>query len=375
MQRSGGAGRQLRVLVTVTFNENQLRAHLLPIVALSDVTEVVLVTDEAPAPLPKVRVVVPSPLLVRIAGRAGAKLLTCLRIAIRERPDWVIGFNLVPHGANAILTARVVRTKSLYAMIGGHREWFEGGWSSDNKILGRLRSPSPAVERLLLRLIRRSTRVATMGAVGRAQLIARGVDGDRITTIPPAVDVERFAPRAGEVDHAYDVITVAALLPNKRVADVLDAAAKLVPHRPALRVAIVGRGPLDAQLRAQVRRLGLDDVVDLLGFRDDVDALYVRSGIFVLPSASEGLSIAMLEAMASGVPPVVTDVGELGSIVRDGENGRLFQPGDVDALASILEQLLADPALASSLGAAAADTARSTVSVDAVAASYRKLFG
>lgn len=362
------------MLVTVTFNDNQLRAHLLPIVALAEVSEVVLVTDAVPAPLPKVRVVIPSPRLVRVAGRAGAKLLTCLRIAVRERPDWVIGFNLMPHGANAILTARVARTRSLYAMIGGHREWFEGGWSSDNKILGRLRSPSPKLERLLLWLMRRSTHVATMGVVGRSQLLARGLDGDRVTPIPPAIDVQRFSPRTGEGELEYDVITVAALLPNKRVADVISAAAQLAARRPALRVAIVGTGPLEATLRAQATQLGLDGVVDFLGFREDVDALYARSRIFVLPSSSEGLSIAMLEAMASGIPPVVTDVGELGSIVRDTETGRLFAPGDVDALATILEQLLADPDLASSLGAAAADAARSRVSVDAVASTYRELF-
>ena len=362
------------MLVTVTFNDNQLRAHLLPIVALPEVAEVVLVTDAVPAPLPKVRVVVPSRVLLRIAGRAGAKLLVCLRIALRERPDWIIGFNLVPHGTNAILTGRATRTRSLYAMIGGHREWFEGGWDSDNKILGRLRSPSPAVERVLLWLIRRSTHVATMGIVGRAQLLARGLDGDRVTPIPPAVDIERFAPRTAEVDYEYDVITVAALLPNKRIADLIDAAARLAPRRPTLSVALVGRGPLEAELRAQVRRLGLADVVHFLGFRDDVEALYARSRIFVLPSASEGLSIAMLEAMASGVTPVVTEVGELGSVVRDGETGRLFAPGDVGTLVTIVEQLLTDDALRASLGEAAAEVARSTVSVDAVAATYHDLF-
>jgi glycosyltransferase involved in cell wall biosynthesis len=82
----------------------------------------------------------------------------------------------------------------------------------------------------------------------------------------------------------------------------------------------------------------------------------------------------MLEAMASGVTPVVTDVGELGSLVRDGETGRLYAPGDVEALATILEELLTNPARSSSLGAAAAELARSQVSVDAVSASYRDLF-
>jgi glycosyltransferase involved in cell wall biosynthesis len=369
-----GAGRGIRVLVTVTFNDNQLRAHLLPIVALPEVAEVVLVTDTDPAPLPKVRVVVPPRLLVRIAGRAAAKLFVCMRLAVRERPDWVIGFNLVPHGITAILSARAARTKSLYAMIGGEREWLGGGWDSDNNVLGRLRSPSRTIERALLWLIRRSSQVATMGTVGRDQLLARGLDSNQVTPIPPAIDVKRFAPSTASLDREYDLITVSALLPNKRIADLIDAAAQLAPRHPALSVAVVGSGPLEAELHTQARRLGLGDILHFLGFRDDVDALYARARIFVLPSAYEGLSIAMLEAMASGVTPVVTDVGELGGIVRDGETGRLFAPGDVEALATILEQLLTDHALLSSLDAAAAQAVRSSVSVDAVATTYRNLF-
>src|SRR5439155_2452603 len=126
----------LRLLATVSFNDNQLAAHLLPMLMLDGVASVTLVADAAPAPLPKLLVVVPPRWLTRLVGRAVAKFLLCVVIAIRERPDWVVGFNLVPHGLTAITAARLARTRSMYQMIGGDREWFEGGWDSDNNVLG-----------------------------------------------------------------------------------------------------------------------------------------------------------------------------------------------------------------------------------------------
>jgi glycosyltransferase involved in cell wall biosynthesis len=366
-------GRGLRLLVTVTFNENQLRSHLLPIVARDEVESVVLVADEAPAPLPKLRTVVPPRLLVRLVGRAPAKLLVCAALALRLRPAWVVGFNLVPHGANAILTAGLARARSLYVMIGGDREWREGGWDSDNAILGRLPRPVPLVERALLRLVGRSSVVATMGESGRRALLARGLDPGRIRVIPPAVDVDRFTAE-GRPEPRWDVLTVGALLPVKRTADLLRALAQLVPDRPGLRAAVAGEGSLEQELHALVRELGLERNVELLGFRADVEALYRAARIFVLPSAYEGLSVALLEAMASGTVPVVTDVGELRSFVRDGETGRLVPVGDVDALARVLGELLDDPPAARGLAAAAVREVRARASVEAVARTYADLF-
>jgi glycosyltransferase involved in cell wall biosynthesis len=361
------------VLVTVTFNDNQLKAHLLPLLALPEVEEVVLVADTPPPPLPKVRTELPPPRLVRFVGRAAAKLFVCMRIALRERPDWVLGFNLVPHGANAIVTARAARSRSLYTMIGGDREWLQGGWKSDNNILGRLGRPVPLLERIMLRLIARSTRIATMGARGRRALIERGMDPTRVIVIPPAIDVDRFAPSRRD-ETPYGVITVGELIGRKRTSDLVRVTARLVHDHPDLRVAVVGEGPLEGELRRLADELGVADAIDFLGFRDDLETLYAQADIFVLPSAYEGLSIAMLEAMASGLPAVVSDVGEIGGFVREGETGRLHAPGDLDALARILRELLDDPDLRRSMGAAAAEDVRAHVSVDAVAASYRKLF-
>lgn len=373
MTDTHGEGRRpLRLLATVSFNDNQLRAHLLPILTLDSVASVKLVADFEPAPLPKLEVVVPPRWLTKIAGRALGKLLLCIVIAVRERPDWVIGFNLVPHGLNAIAAARLARTRSMYQMIGGEREWFEGGWTSDNNILGRLSGPRPGLERFLLRRARRSSVVVVMGGAGRRALLERGFDPERVVAVPPAIDTDRFTSRDRPAPR-YDLITVSALLPNKRTADVVRAVSQLLPQHPNLRAAIVGRGPREDELRALARDLGVDGAVEFLGFRTDIERLDRSARVFVLPSASEGLSIAMLEAMAAGVVPVVSDVGELAEFVRDGETGMLYPAGDVDALTRVLDELLADEDRLAALARAAAAEVEARAAVPVVSATYEEL--
>ena len=113
--------------------------------------------------------------------------------------------------------------------------------------------------------------------------------------------------------------------------------------------------------------------MSFLGFRSDLEVLYACSGIFVLPSRHEGLSVAMSEAMASGLPAVVSDVGDERELVQDGRNGYLFAVGDTATLTDRLEQLLVDHELRGRLGEAAAADAADIVGIDAVAARYRVL--
>jgi glycosyltransferase involved in cell wall biosynthesis len=361
---------RLDLLVTVTFNPNQLRAHLLPLIELPEVERITLVADRLPPPLPKLRPVVPHALLTRLLGRAAAKFLVCLWIALRERPDWVIGFNFVPHGFNARIVAALVRSRSLYHMIGGEREWIGGGWTSENGVLGRLPRPVPPLERLIVRLIGGCTAVVTMGERGRASLIERGVEPSRVRAIPPATDTTRFHPSTD--DHCrWDVITVARLTPDKRIVDLLKAVALLRADGCAASVAIVGDGPLQAELRREAERLGVAGSATFLGFREDVEELYRQSKIFALTSVSEGMPIAMLDAMSCGLPVVATDVGEIASVVEPGVSGYLVRCGDVPSLAERLAGLLRDDDLRARLGAAAAERIRSDMSVDAVASLYR----
>jgi glycosyltransferase involved in cell wall biosynthesis len=362
----------LRLLVTVTFNSNQLRAHLEPILALPEVASVTLVAD-APGPsLPKLRTVVPSRARVRLLGRAVAKLLTCVAVARRERPQWVIGFNLVPHGINAAITARVIRTRAVYEMIGGSVEWQGGGWRSDNAVLGRLPRPVSALESLLLRAIRSCAVAVAMGENGRRALIAHGVSPERAVTIPPAVDERRFAA-ASRSRPTYQMLSVGSLIETKQASDFIRAFANVSARRPGIRAAIVGEGPLEAALRAQAEASGAGDAIDFLGFREDIETIYADAEVYVQTSRYEALSIALVEAMASGAAIVASDVGETRALVRDGENGYVVPVGDIDAISSRVESLLGDEALRERLGNMAARDAREHAGYRRVAELYRRV--
>lgn len=362
----------LRLLVTVTFNPNQLKTHLLPLIALEEVESIMLVADVEPPPLPKVTSIVPSSRMRRLLGRAGAKLAVCSRLAQEEHFDWVMGFNFVPHGFNAQLVARRANTRSIYHMIGGEREWLGGGAGSDNKVLGRLPAPSRRIEQVLLRQIRKATIVGTMGTRARALMLDLGFDPDRVVVIPPATDVERFAPQPGPA--VTDVLCVAALIERKRVDDLVEALALLRPEHPDLRAVVAGKGHLQADLERLAEERELGGRLIFSGHIEEVERLYWGSRVFVLPSASEGMPIAMLDAMAAGVPVVVPDVGEIGTLVEHGRNGLLYPVGDVHTLAERIATLLGDDTLRETMGKAAREDVVASHSVAAVAQVYRELF-
>jgi glycosyltransferase involved in cell wall biosynthesis len=362
----------LRLLVTVTLNPNQIRAHLEPILALPEVAGVTLVADKPAPEMAKLTTIVPPRLLMRLLGRAGAKLVVCLLHARRHGPHWVVAYNLMPHGINVFLVGKLTGTKTLFHLIGGTEEWQGGGWDSDNRYLKRLPRPVASLEKLFLALIRRFDAVVTMGTRSKRMLVERGADPNRIHVIPASVDEARFQP-VEDAETVYDIVTVAQLIPRKRIQDLVAAVGDLARTRPDLKVAIVGVGPLDDDLRATVAAAGLGDVVEFLGFRRDIEAIYRQSRVFVLTSAHEGLSIALSEAMASGLPAVVSDVSEAPDLVQNDRNGFRYPLGDIDRLVECLSAVLDDEQQRVRFGRAAAEDAREVTGLQRARERYREL--
>ncbi len=153
------------------------------------------------------------------------------------------------------------------------------------------------------------------------------------------------------------VINVANFRPQKRHALLLRAAAEVRARSPEVRFLLVGQGPLEGATRRLARRLGLTDNVTFTGFRDDVPRLLAASDVFALPSSWEGLSIALLEAMALGKPCVVTRIGGVSEVIGGGEFGVVVDEGDPRGFADALLRLLGDPAEARRLGEAGKERA------------------
>jgi len=247
-------------------------------------------------------------------------------------------------------------------------------WTFHNARLD-LRSDQLPRARWLLGLKRRayrflyraaSRRVAAMVAVSADVAAAiqrdfRPVRG-RLVTIANGVDLDRYGhgnrrqkrqslgiPTGGPL-----AICVAKFSEQKGHRVLIDALTRGAGRAANLQLALVGTGPLHDAIASHVAQAGLADRVHLLGERRDVSDLLLASDLFVLPSLWEGLPMALLEAMAAGLPVIATAVSGTRDVVAGSESGGiLVTAGDVEELCGALDRLASDAALRRSLGKAA----------------------
>ncbi len=166
------------------------------------------------------------------------------------------------------------------------------------------------------------------------------------------IDVDRAAVRGRLGLRPTDQLlaVVATFKEQKGHRYLLEAAALLGERRPDLHLLLIGDGELRTALEERTRVLGLAERVHFLGTRRDVPELLAASDGFVLPSLWEGLSVALVEAMAGALPVVATRVSGTNQVMVDGETGWLVPPADPAALAAAIEALLADPKEAAARG-------------------------
>lgn len=185
---------------------------------------------------------------------------------------------------------------------------------------------------------------------------------EAITAIYSAPDLDRFHPdldpegRRQEFGFAPDdivVIKVARLAPEKGHIHLIDAAAQLRERFPSLKYLFAGTGRSRPEIEARIAAHGLEDVVQLAGFRQDVPQLLAMSDIFVLsPVDGESLGTSILEGFLVELPAVATDVGGVCESVRDGETGFLVPPANPEALAEGIAKLADSPELRKQFGQA-----------------------
>ena len=216
------------------------------------------------------------------------------------------------------------------------------------------------------------------------ELVAHGFTPHKVRVIRNGVDVERFSlPRKpgglreelGWPPGTPIVCVVSRVNPKKGIEEFLEAARSVSAASRDVRFLIVGDGSIvvDGEviasgqrrlLEARAAELGLADRVCFTGFRIDVPQILSQVDVAVVPSRSEALSNSLLEAMAAGAPVIATRVGDHPLVVEDGLSGQLVPPGDADAIAHAVLQLLGDRARASRLGEAARRTARTRFSLE-----------
>ncbi|WP_417473665.1 glycosyltransferase [Luteimonas mephitis] len=237
------------------------------------------------------------------------------------------------------------------------------------------RLAAPRLRALYRWSVRRTRRVAMVGQQVHERLLALGIAPPaRTEVVPNGIPLARHgtAPAArglarqalGLPDDALVVGCVGRLVEVKNHRLLLEQLPALLANFPPLQLVLIGDGPLAPELQARAQELEVVDQVLMPGARDDVNTLLPAFDVFALPSLTEGLSIALLEACAASLAIVASDVGGNPEVITDGVTGRLVAPTDGTSLRATLADLLGDAALRARLGAAARQWVEANGSVE-----------
>jgi len=205
-----------------------------------------------------------------------------------------------------------------------------------------------------------------------------GLDESRVHVVPNGIPLriglrDRVRKELSIGSDEQLIVAVGNLYAVKGHAVLLDALAML-RSRAGWRLAIAGRGEEEARLRAHADAIGIADRVHLLGFRDDVADILAAADIFAMPSLSEGLPLALVEAMSFGLPIVVSRTGGVPEVVTEDVEALLVPPSDSSALADALRTLMDDPMRRHRLGDAARARARRDYGIATMADRYERLY-
>jgi glycosyltransferase involved in cell wall biosynthesis len=175
----------------------------------------------------------------------------------------------------------------------------------------------------------------------------------RISVVYNGVDTERFRPAVANGDRPLRIVTIGRLVTQKNPLLFVEAAARVHQADPSVRFTVVGDGPMRATVEEQARALGLGESLELVGERGDVDEVLRAADLFWLTSSWEGMPNVVLEAMASGLPVVATDVGGTRELINSGREGFLVRPYQAEELVHYTLNLVRDRDLRVGFGEAA----------------------
>jgi glycosyltransferase involved in cell wall biosynthesis len=218
------------------------------------------------------------------------------------------------------------------------------------------------------RVVRYFDRVIAVSAQIRDEACAAGVPPERVRLLHNAIVVERYrrtgesgflAKLLGRAPSSPVIASVGRLSAEKGHADLLEALAIVSAKGCRMSAVLVGDGPERPRLEQQIRELGLEGWVHMPGYLAHPERILEESDLAVLPSHTEGLPNAALEALIMGVPVLATRVGGTPEVVQDGETGRLVEPHSPPALAAALLEFAAEPARWKQMAARGRETVES----------------
>jgi glycosyltransferase involved in cell wall biosynthesis len=210
-----------------------------------------------------------------------------------------------------------------------------------------------------------------------------GFAGARVGVIENGIEVDRYGPPADKAlakadvglnPHRRHLVHVARHHPVKDQVTLVRGFARAAPHLPDVDLVMAGDGPLRDELEARARELKVHERVHFLGIRTDVPELMRAADAFALTSLSEAASLTLLEAMASALPVIATNVGGNPELARHEREGLLFPRRDAEGCATAIRRVFEDPQLAARLGAAGRARAEERYRLERTVTEYYELY-
>lgn len=268
----------------------------------------------------------------------------------------------------ADLVARLSTSKNIGLISTLHG--VDGWWFEKN----RLRSIVKTKLDMVLGLMRESQYIAVSEDVKTNACEHLNLKESKVKVIHNGIKVDRFTPKERLRNKAPIIIQVGRIDERKGHLTSLKAMIQILQHIREARLLFVGDGPWRKSIESEIENLRLSKSVQLMGIRDDVPDLLASADIFWMPSESEGLPISCIEAMASGLPIVATNVGGIPEIVVEGETGYLIEKGSHEQLSARTLDLLDNWPLAQEFGQRGRKRVEMHFTIQKTASAYMKAY-
>lgn len=347
----------LTILVTGTFySDHWLITHLSPMANVNNCKSLTMVASSKVPEMDNVIAAHAPKWLQKLTGQVGSRLIYFCWLAIKQRPDVLVGFHLLLNGLLVALLAKMINSKSIYICGGGPREVAGGGVTTENRIFSRIGKADYFIEKQLLKAVNEMDLVVSMGSSAITYFKEKGVSS-KFEIVPGGFDDEVFKPKV-EIEKIYDLILIGRLSEVKRVDRLLHAIKLAKQKIPTLNAVVVGDGPDKIDLEKLAEQLGISDDVDFIGWQDNVHVWLQKSKCFVLTSDSEGLSQALIQAMMTGLPAITSDVGDLSNLIKNDYNGYLVSELTPEHFSTMFIQLFKGESLLEVLSKNALESTR-----------------
>ena len=320
----------MKLLITMKLLNDGLEHHIRPKSEMNKVEEIYIVRDFHGPKLPKVKYYCPLKMIRKFTlFNIMSKLLISIYLSLIKKPDIIMSYYMFPHGIIAFITAKVTKKPISHSVI----------HINEMEVLGIFFS------KLHITILKHCDIITVTGSKTKDKLMLQGVNPNKIYILPHAIDDKKFYPAS--IPKKYDVLYLGRLTPRKHVDTILKAIQKVkISYKEDIKVCIAGgvsEGTYKNDLKNLCKESGITENVEFVGYISDTSYYYNISRIYILASEGEGLPFTMIEAMACGVPVIVTDVGDVIDVAKNNINAIVIKNHtDVEAFTNAIIKLLND---------------------------------